>query len=176
MQIKIFAVPNNTEELNGDRLDHLRQTAPRRAQLAGWQYIPGCANASDLRSQIARILNRRPRSCLRALEIRGHGNPTCNDGITTRTVTEYAHYFRSLRNRMCDQVDIWLSGCNTGLTRDGTRLSTSIAEDLCNELPYDPSRFDVHIIVHGTLGYSYQARSAMEGNVEVTRFLRGAQV
>ena len=65
-----------------------------------------------------------------------------------------------LRNlTLCDFVDIYLSGCNTGCIDPSEPLGVetdhiSIAQRLAEALPYTPGHFEHRIKVYGAAGYN----------------------
>jgi len=95
---------------------------------------------------------------LRTLEIWSHANPYRCGGITVDTVQAFAIELDKLR--LSDNVDIFLSGCNTGC-RDWASVANNqasdqecIAELLADKLPgvNHPNK-TCRVTVHGTVGY-----------------------
>jgi hypothetical protein len=96
--------------------------------------------------------------CLCTLEIWSHGNPDRCGGITAHTVVAFAAELDKLMS--CDNLDIYLSGCNTGCRNwtpgpiNQESNQENVAELLADQLPgaAHPNK-SYRVTVYGTKGY-----------------------
>jgi hypothetical protein len=89
-------------------------------------------------------------ACLRQLEICAHGRPGRSNGITEENVDYFADYLKHLN--LCDELDIYLSGCNTGVYNSSGATGDSIAQLLSAAGP-TISENNVQCTVWGAVGY-----------------------
>jgi hypothetical protein len=142
-----------------DEIDNLQRTMRPGFQLVSYQTFVDCV------AQIQALLNADPdHPCLHVVEIYHHGSPTSLDNMMRGTAVALAGAppppipnSNDVRNwgsalggltSWCDEGKIFLSGCNTGLSRSGP----SLAELLAAALPAFPA-FPHKIRVHGAAGY-----------------------
>lgn len=131
----------------------------------GWRFIPRYSSLSDLVASIrSDLYHRDTRDCLRNLEIKAHGSPFSINGVSSASISEFVSYLLSIKPKLCDEVHIYFSGCNTGLRLGFVK---SIAEKVAEAFPaYDPNDFNVHVSVYGTTGYTRLGDSIMGHNMK----------
>ena len=153
-QVKIIAIPDpNVKGLEGENLGLDRGWIKNFHAAAGYQAISGYKSIDGLIAKIKAVLEAQPYPCLRVLEVVAHGSPGMCDGIKGNGFG-FGFGIRNLENvggGLCDRMDIYLSGCNTGCT--GRGHSISIAELIASILKYEQGTFDKKIVVYGSLGY-----------------------
>jgi|SRR5579862_958458 len=172
-QLKVIAFPDDDENIGGNDLDTARKAVKKAAPGAGYTFIEGYSETGDLIAQLKDILKANPQKCLTTLEIVAHSNPEICNGLEPLTIGGFGKSFMKLR--LCDNVEIYLSGCNTGLVPPRAVLSSNrqaVAKQLVDTMPYNASTFPVHVTVYGTLGYMLQGTSGMQGNPQVQRSYR----
>ncbi len=168
-EINIIALPANNAGIHGNNLNTSRRNMATRARNAGYQFINNFADHADLLARVKTILDADPSHCLKRLEINAHGNPDICDGIEILTESGFVRRYRDLRDQLCDETHLLLTGCNTGLRpRSGRR--NSLAERIASAIPFDATNFAVRVSVWGLAGYGLQGRSAMEQNMEVHHY------
>ena len=154
--------------MGGSNLRGVRRNMSTRASNHGYQFIDNFTDNADLFQRIKAILDADPANCLKHLEINAHGNPDVCNGIRPLTESGFVRRYRDLRDKLCDQTHLMLTGCNTGLKpRSGRR--NSLAERIAAALPHDPANFDIHLSVWGLAGYGLQGVTGMEQNMVVRR-------
>lgn len=132
---------------------------------ATWEVILGYDNLADLINKINQYLIIDPdHPCLKTLEIDAHGSPVSINDMTRTDVSTWTTQLKTLK--WCDEASIYLSGCNTGLTRT-TRITDParvgpIAQQLANALLYNQATFPHKIWVYGSNGYL--SGTHVEGN------------
>lgn len=123
---------------------------------ASWEVILGYDDLPDLINKINQYLIIDPdHPCLKTLEIDAHGNPTSINDMSRLDVNAWAIQLKTLP--WCDEASIYLSGCNTGLTRT-TRITNParvgpIAQQLANAIAFNATTFAHKIWVYGSNGY-----------------------
>ncbi len=121
-------------------------------------YIIGYQDLNQLISQIELLLQTETwttgnppvvhkHPCLEVLEISSHSNPTKCGGICSGDMANFADEIDSLS--YCDELKIYLSGCNTGNVYGGYCLAQSLA-DL---IPSAQRMKQYRCTVYGTKGY-----------------------
>jgi hypothetical protein len=165
--MEIIATPANgwkdTEERRRKEKS-AENAAKRQASLFALKRFNG---VDDLVARIERLMKSQPNiPCLRSLEIRAHGNPVDIDDFQVNDAGAWGTKLRTLT--WCDQASVYLSGCNTGLSRrPGLTPSGPIAKELRDSMRFTPGSFEVRLTVYGTAGYKYGSHA--EGNTRVTR-------
>lgn len=168
--IKIVALPDNTTALHGTGLITTRATYTVNYAAKGHELIPTFSSIADLWAKIRAICMRNAPDvdCLTVLEIGAHGSPDLIDGISDEVFNDNTDNFGLLvkqnKDILCDEVHIYCSGCNTGIDFGPW---DSIAENICDDIPFDPSNFAHHVSVYGTKGYKVQGTSHMMSNEHV---------
>lgn len=119
------------------------------------QLILGYSDIDDLVQKVDLFLTIDPdKPCLAELEINAHGNPGLINDLSTTSAATWGTKLMALN--WCDNAAIYLAGCNSGLAL-GPRFPAArrgpIAKDLADAMPFDPSSFAVHLLVHGSNGY-----------------------
>ncbi|WP_026959369.1 hypothetical protein [Aliagarivorans taiwanensis] len=133
-----------------------------------WEIILGYDNLADLITKVNQLLTINPGNpCLKVLEIVAHGNPISINDMSRLDVTNWAAQLKTLN--WCDEAEIYLSGCNTGLPRttriqDPARVGP-IAQQLAKAMPFDAQNFAHKIRVYGSKGYL--SGSHGEGNEKI---------
>jgi len=167
-EINIIAIPDSRANLGGNNLSTARRNMAQRASNAGYQFINNFQDTGDLIAKAKAILDQDPSHCLKRLEIVAHGNPETHDGIGPLTLSGFIGRYRNLKDQLCDETHILLTGCNTGLQmRARSGLQDSLAQRIAQALPFDPNNFNIHLSVWGLAGYGLQGTTAMERNKEV---------
>lgn len=149
------------ESLGGDDLKFYRREADKFAAGAGYGLIEDYTSWNDLIVKIRMALGTADQ--LRKLEINAHGSPTkCNGlyetiGHANETLQPFGDQFSTLP--LSDIVDVYLSGCNTGLrylAADPRSALPSVAEQLAKDVRQFSAvapAFDHKIKVFGARGY-----------------------
>ena len=131
--VSIVATPKDDPwyDIGGSDLNGYRKRIADKAGSLGWQSID-YSNLQDLINQIGSICRKTTwqtggllvtGGVLRVLELNAHGSPQSIDGVErsrkrdgswdTRVMQDFAHQLSGLT--LADHVDIYFSGCNTGL-------------------------------------------------------------
>ena len=175
--IKIVALPTNTRAMHGTGLTNTRATYAANHSAKEYELIPTFTSITDLWSQIRTICmkNAPDVDCLTVLEIGAHGSPDLIDGISDEVGNDNTDDFGKLvkqnKDILCDEVHIYCSGCNTGIDFGPW---DSIAENICDDIPFDSATFPHHVSVYGTKGYKIQGTSNMMSNERVIAEVRGS--
>lgn len=168
--IKIVALPDNTRALHGTGLNTTRATYSANHGAQGHELIPTFSSITDLWTKIRAICMRNApdMDCLTVLELGAHGSPDMIDGISDEVFNDntddFGQFVKQNKDILCDEVHIYCSGCNTGIDFGPW---DSIAENICDDIPFDPTNFPHHVSVYGTKGYKVQGTSHMMGNERV---------
>lgn len=161
MGLQIFATPDpGTAGLNGDGLSDWYDRADTDAHSLGFQRAKGYGSINDLIAKIQGTLISNPNDCLELLEIWAHGNPGVINGFTTENIAILGNQLKTWHTdtRLCDVVNIYLSGCNTGVFYAGKE---SLAQALSRLTPTEAND-KVRINVYGSVGYL--SGNHMQGN------------
>ncbi|TGY89747.1 hypothetical protein E5163_00975 [Marinicauda algicola] len=156
--VDVIAIPangwNGTERADKDRAANAAAAA-RNDLLA----VTGYVEIDDLVSKVAAALAADPQSpCLRSLEIHAHGNPVQVDDFLAWERAEWGRKLKTLN--WCDQAEIYLAGCNTGLEMPPSYgWPGPLARDLATNMAFTQGQFEVRITVYGSAGYLYGARA-----------------
>jgi hypothetical protein len=161
MPVKIILMPDPaapTMHAGGlkDEYDRVQAAA------AGAGYIPlrGDRTLAGAMTTVARIVAAR-HDCLSVLEIDAHGNPWLCDGIPWRQAAAFGDLLKKVT--LCDQVNIYLAGCNTGVR---TENEESLAQEISRHTPTE-AKDHVRVTVFGSVGYL--TGTHMEGNTVTSR-------
>jgi len=152
--------------------------AARVSQVSPEYYIIGYDDLNQLITQIAALLQSETwttgtppvihhHPCLEVLEIRSHSRPAKCGGICEGNIRNFAGEIDSLV--YCDELKIYLSGCNTGNVDD----NFCIAQSLADLIPAARRQKQYRCTVYGTKGY--QTGSNAGKNSNVTRDYTDAQ-
>ena len=153
--MKVLALPQQGWKNDAER-DQFKN-AVRNANPSGYVVIFDFTGIGDLVARIRAAMQSDPdHPCLILLEIWAHSNPVVADGMAYTAVAAWATELMTLV--WCDNADIYLAGCNTGLTLSvpaGTASGSAgpIAKALADAMPFDNATFPHHIVVHGSAGY-----------------------
>ena len=153
MGLQIFATPDpGIAGLNGDGKGDEYDRADVDAHSKGYHRAKGYISIADLIAKIQAILIQNPNECLELIEVSAHGNPRVCDGITPSDVATIGIQLRTWHAaaRLCDEVSIYLTGCNTGVWFAGTE---SLAQTLSRQTPTEAND-NVRINVYGSVGYN----------------------
>lgn len=146
-EVKIFAMPDPTvPELHGDGLDTKRADMQANHSSYGYEYISDFQSINNLIQRVRAILVAQ-QGCLRLLEIDAHGNPLLCDGLGVADATHFGAQLKTLN--LCDLVEVYLNGCNTGVQYHGT---PSLAQQVSQSGPTQANEH-VRCIVYGAVGY-----------------------
>jgi hypothetical protein len=191
-QVRIVCIPSAADPVNGGANTSRTPKQVKESALAsGYAFIGGYANLQELVDRIRERLAQETWTsggmqlhggCLEVLELYGHGSPLSCNGLWYDTVPWFAAQLKN--TALCDEVNIYLTGCNTGLTRPYVvqdlsanppiyRVQQSIAELLAIEMAFQPGVFEHRITVHGTCGYS--SGTHVGGDNETFQTLEGGQ-
>lgn len=164
MASELNVVAPYTQEWN----DYLSEEARLvRNAPSNWEVILGYDNRADLVDKIRTLQSIDPdHPCLKTLEIDAHANPISINDLSRTDVASWGTALKTLV--WCDEASVYLSGCNTGLTRNSASTNPAvigpIAKLLADALAYDPATFAHKIIVYGSNGYL--SGTHMEGSEE----------
>lgn len=161
MGLQIFATPDpGTAGLNGDGLSDWYDLSDIDAHSLGYQRAKGYGSINDLIAKIQAALITNPTECLELLEIWAHGNPGVCNGFTAQNIATLGNQLKTWHTatRLCDVVNIYLSGCNTGVFYAGNE---SLAQALSRQTPTEAGD-NVRINVYGSVGYL--SGTKMQGN------------
>jgi hypothetical protein len=171
MGLRVFATPDPTvPELHGDGLGPYYDRAHADAGKHGHQSAKGYTSIADLIAKIEAVLVTNPNDCLELIEVNAHGNPQLCNGITHDNAGAFGAQLKAWHTgaRLCDEVEIYLTGCNTGVR---TTKTESIAQHLSGQTPTVAGE-NVRITVYGTAGYcrgnhmSGSARTSTDATVK----------
>lgn len=152
MGIRVFATPDpGTAGLNGDGLSDWYDRADTDAHSLGFNRAKGYTSIADLIAKIQAILITNPNECLEYIEIYAHGNPRVCNGITINNIATIGTQLKTWHSaaRLCDEVNIYLTGCNTGVWFAGNE---SLAQALSRQTPTEAND-NVRVNVFGSIGY-----------------------
>lgn len=128
-------------------LSHDLAEAQADADANGFSVIPGFNGPGDLVNSITAMLDANNFDCLEALEIVCHGNTTSADGIFNANAAAFGAQLKALR--LCDIVDVYLSGCNTAINLQGRN---SVAQEVSASGPTIADD-NIMLTVYGSVGY-----------------------
>jgi len=188
LRVYAYPKPNSTKPHtgsipNGDcwpyhkfSADDVKRFVKRVRLVSPEYYILGYDDLNDLINQIVKLLNTQTwksgtppvtyhHPCLEVLEITSHANPARCGGICEDNISQFAAQMDSLT--YCDELSIYLSGCNTGCRDPDSPGDPGIAEALAELLPSAKKHKQHRITVFGTKGY--QTGSNAGKNSGVTR-------
>jgi hypothetical protein len=154
---------NSTEEYDTTER-HLVDNAPPAPRHG---LVLGYGDVADLVDKVDQLLTIDPdHPCLRSLEIVAHGSPIFVDGLTRTDVSGWGRELKQLG--WCDEANLYLSGCNTGLARrrGPPAARGPIARLLAGAMPFDPVDFPHKLTVLGTAGYVTGSHAT--GDIEST--------
>jgi hypothetical protein len=152
MGLKVFATPDpGTKGMLGEGLSNEYTRNDAVAQLHGYNRAKGYISIADLIAKVQGILITNPNDCLELIEVSAHGNPQVLNGILPGNVAMIGTQLKTWHTaaRLCDEVNIYLTGCNTGVR---TKANESIAQSLSKQTPTEASD-NVRITVYGSVGY-----------------------
>jgi hypothetical protein len=165
MPMKFIATPDpGVPGLNGNGLEaeFLRVSAAAAGQ--GYTYVGGWRSLDALFQSIKNTLDTNNFDCIELLEIDAHGSPALCDGVSSNATAAFGALLRTVR--LCDEVRIYLSGCNTGVR---IATSESLAQLVSRQTPTEAVD-NVRVTVYGSVGYL--SGTNMEGNATTGRDAR----
>ena len=133
---------------------------------SSWEVmVGGYSDLASLINNINALLAIDPdHPCLETLEIHAHGNPINIDAFWRTDAATLAQQLMTLN--WCDEANIYLAGCNTGLPRSTALRNPArvgpIAKLLADLMPFDATKFPHKIWIYGSKGYLYNTKA--EGN------------
>ena len=140
---------NSVSEYDGFETNLVKNAPPA----PGHGLVLGYDDADDLVQKVDGLLIMDPdHPCLRSLEIWAHANPvTIND--LSRPGSSFGQKLKALK--WCDEASIYLTGCNTGLSRSRGPANTRgpIAKMLADSMAFNATSFAHKITVYGSAGY-----------------------
>jgi len=160
--MKIIAIPNfTTPGMGGSGLSGEQTRVIANAPAHDYQVVTGYTSLADLIAKIKPILDADNFNCMELLEIDAHGNPNMANGITHANAATFGTLLRTLN--LCDTVDIYLSGCNTGVNVAG---NIPVAQAISANAP-TVANDNIQVTVYGSVGY--MSSTNMEGNGRTSR-------
>jgi hypothetical protein len=179
-KLRVFATPNNVSMLTAGpiprgncwpgKFDDPADLARAKAQVASESpeyYLLSYSGLNDLIAQVRDLLQSQTWTsgappvvhhlpCLDTLELSSHGNEFRSGGVCADDIQEFVDALEGLR--YCDGLNIYLSGCNTGL-RGG------IAEQLARAIPSMARARQYRCVVYGVRGYLTGSNAGKNGEV-----------
>lgn len=148
MPMKFYATPDPAAAgMGGNGLGDYYRRSGAAAAAAGHNHADAWANLATLFTKIKNELDANNFDCMALLEIDAHGSPGTCDGVLASGAAAFGALLRTVR--LCDNVDIFLSGCNTGVR---TATSESLAQIVSRHTPTEAAD-RVRVNVWGAVGY-----------------------
>lgn len=165
MPMKFIVTPDpSVPDLHGNGLqDYYRRIAAAAAG-HGYTHVGGWASLAAMFQTIKNLLDANHFDCMAVLEIDAHGSPGLCDGVTIANAATFGTLLRTVR--LCDEVHIFLSGCNTGVR---TATAESLAQTVSRHTPTQAAD-NVRVTVYGSVGYL--SGSHMAGSARTSRETR----